>query len=87
MRISGTSECDFIRLRTHEIKILLNAVTGPSPHDLGSAPVPVDKTNEIPVARLLFERLDLVGWSAWTRYIPRPLPPVRSSRKAGPTTG
>ena len=42
-------------------EILLNAVTVPSLHYLGSAPVPVDKTNEIPVARLLFERLDLVG--------------------------
>ena len=40
---------------------LLNAVTVPSLYYLGSAPVPVDKTNEIPVARALFRRLDLEG--------------------------
>jgi hypothetical protein len=40
---------------------LLNAVTVPSLYDWGSEPVPVDKTNEIPVARALFERLDLQG--------------------------
>ena len=38
---------------------LLTAVAVPSLHYLGSAPVPVDKTNEIPVARQLFRRLDL----------------------------
>jgi predicted transposase YbfD/YdcC len=42
-------------------EMLLNAVTVPSIHYLGSEPVPVDKTNEIPVARAMFERLDLVG--------------------------
>lgn len=42
-------------------EMLLNAVTVPSLHYLGSEPVPVDKTNEIPVARGLFERLDLEG--------------------------
>jgi hypothetical protein len=42
-------------------EMLLNAVTVPSLYDLGSEPVPVDKTNEIPVARALFERLDLEG--------------------------
>ncbi len=42
-------------------EMLLNAVTVPSLYYLGSEPVPVDKTNEIPVARALFERLDLVG--------------------------
>jgi len=41
-------------------EMLLNAVTVPSLHYLGSEPVPVDKTNEIPVARAMFERLDLV---------------------------
>ena len=41
--------------------MLLNAVTVPSLYYLGSEPVPVDKTNEIPVARTMFERLDLVG--------------------------
>jgi hypothetical protein len=41
--------------------MLLNAVTVPSLYYLGSEPVPVDKTNEIPVARALFERLDLEG--------------------------
>jgi hypothetical protein len=38
---------------------LLTAVTVPSQYYLGSAPVPVDKTNEIPVARGLIRRLDL----------------------------
>lgn len=42
-------------------EMLLNAVTVPSLYYLGSEPVPVDKTNEIPVARALFERLDLDG--------------------------
>ena len=42
-------------------EMLLNAVTVPSLYYLGSEPVPVDKTNEIPVARALFERLDLEG--------------------------
>ena len=41
-------------------EMLLNAVTVPSLYYLGSEPVPVDKTNEIPVARAMFERLDLV---------------------------
>lgn len=38
---------------------LLTAVTVPSLYYLGSEPVPVDKTNEIPVARALMKRLDL----------------------------
>lgn len=42
-------------------EMLLNAVTVPRLYYLGSEPVPVDKTNEIPVARAMFERLDLVG--------------------------
>jgi hypothetical protein len=42
-------------------EMLLNAVTVPSLYYLGSEPVPVDKTNEIPVARALFDRLDLNG--------------------------
>jgi hypothetical protein len=42
-------------------EMLLNAVTVPSLYYLGSEPVPVDKTNEIPVARALFDRLDLEG--------------------------
>ena len=42
-------------------EMLLNAVTVPSLYYLGSEPVPVDKTNEIPVARAMFERLDLEG--------------------------
>ena len=41
-------------------EMLLNAVSVPSLYYLGSEPVPVDKTNEIPVARAMFERLDLV---------------------------
>jgi hypothetical protein len=40
---------------------ILTAVALPSLYYLGSEPVPVDKTNEIPVARTLFERLDLEG--------------------------
>jgi len=40
---------------------VLTAVCVPSQHYLGSAPVPVDKTNEIPVARALIRRLDLDG--------------------------
>lgn len=40
---------------------LLTAVAVPSLYYLGSEPVPVDKTNEIPVARELFRRLDLEG--------------------------
>lgn len=40
---------------------LLTAVAVPSLYYLGSEPVPVDKTNEIPVARALFRRLDLEG--------------------------
>ena len=42
-------------------EMLLNAVTVPSLYYLGSEPVSVDKTNEIPVARALIERLDLQG--------------------------
>ena len=49
-------------------EMLLSAVTVPSLHYLGSAPVPTDKTNEIPVARELLSRLDvqdrLVGLDA-----------------------
>jgi hypothetical protein len=40
---------------------VLSAVTIPSQFYLGSAIVEKDKTNEIPVARQLFERLDLKG--------------------------
>jgi len=40
---------------------VLTAVAVPSQYYLGSAPVPVDKTNEIPVARELIGRLDLEG--------------------------
>lgn len=42
-------------------EMILNAVTVPSLYYLGSEPVPVDKTNEIPVARTLIDRLDLEG--------------------------
>jgi hypothetical protein len=42
-------------------EMILNAVTVPSLHYLGSEPIPVDKTNEIPVARALMNRLDLEG--------------------------
>jgi hypothetical protein len=38
---------------------ILTAVAVPSLHYMGSEPVPKDKTNEIPVARELFKRLDL----------------------------
>jgi hypothetical protein len=38
---------------------ILTAVAVPSLYYLGSEPVPVDKTNEIPVARELLKRLDL----------------------------
>jgi hypothetical protein len=40
---------------------VLTAVAVPSQYYLGSAPIPVDKTNEIPVARALIRRLDLEG--------------------------
>ena len=40
---------------------VLSAVTVPSQFYLGSAIVEKDKTNEIPVARQLFARLDLEG--------------------------
>jgi len=42
-------------------QIVMSAVTVPSQHYLGSAIVEKDKTNEIPVARELFAKLDLVG--------------------------
>jgi hypothetical protein len=42
-------------------EMILSAVTVPSLHYLGSAPVPTDKTNEIPVARDLLQRLDVEG--------------------------
>ena len=42
-------------------EMILNAVTVPSLYYLGSEPVPVDKTNEIPVARMLIDRLNLEG--------------------------
>jgi hypothetical protein len=42
-------------------QIVLSAVTVPSQFYLGSAIVEKDKTNEIPVARQLFQRLDLEG--------------------------
>ena len=44
-------------------EMLLNAVTVSSLYYLGSEPVPVDKTNKIPVARALFDRLDLEATS------------------------
>jgi multisubunit Na+/H+ antiporter MnhF subunit len=40
---------------------VLTVVAVPSQYYLGSAPVPVDKTDEIPVARALIRRLDLEG--------------------------
>jgi len=40
---------------------ILTAVTAQSQHYLGSALVPTEKTNEIPVARDLFKKLDLDG--------------------------
>jgi len=40
---------------------VLTAVSVPSQYYLRSAPVPVDKTNEIPVARTFFRHLDLEG--------------------------
>ena len=40
-------------------EMMLSAVSVPSLHYLGSAPVPTDKTNEIPVAREMLQRLDL----------------------------
>lgn len=40
---------------------ILTAVAVPSQYYLGSAPVPVDKTNEIPVARAMIRRLNLEG--------------------------
>jgi hypothetical protein len=48
-------------LRRSRGEQLLTAVSVPSLRYVGSAPVPVDKTNEIPVARDLFRRLDLQG--------------------------
>ena len=42
-------------------EMILSAVSVPSLYYLGSAPVPTDKTNEIPVARELLQRLDLEG--------------------------
>jgi hypothetical protein len=42
-------------------EMILSAISVPSLHYLGSAPVPTDKTNEIPVARDLLQRLDLEG--------------------------
>jgi hypothetical protein len=41
--------------------MILNAVALPSLQYLGSEMVPTEKTNEIPVARKLFERLDMEG--------------------------
>jgi hypothetical protein len=40
-------------------EMILSAVTVPSLHYLGSAPVPTEKTNEIPVARDLIAKMDL----------------------------
>ena len=42
-------------------EMILSAVSVPSLCYLGSAPVPTDKTNEIPVARELLQRLDVEG--------------------------
>jgi len=42
-------------------EMILSAVSVPTLHYLGSAPVPTDKTNEIPVARELLQRLDVEG--------------------------
>jgi hypothetical protein len=42
-------------------EMILSAVSVPSLHYLGSAPVATDKTNEIPVARELLPRLDVEG--------------------------
>jgi hypothetical protein len=42
-------------------EMILSAVSVPSLYYLGSAPVPTDKTNEIPVARELLQRLDVQG--------------------------
>jgi hypothetical protein len=61
----------------------LSAVTVPSQHYLGSALVD-QKTNEIPVARQLFNRLELEDrLVSQTPYIPRKKPPAHWSRNTG----
>jgi hypothetical protein len=58
--------CELINIDGKEPKhgsgdAVLTAVTSQSQFYLGSALVPTEKTNEIPVARSLFEKLDLDG--------------------------
>lgn len=62
---------------------ILSAITVPSQHYLGSALVD-QKTNEIPVARELFDRLELQGrLVSWTPYTLRMKPPARWSWNTG----
>jgi len=57
----GVAAMDGKAVRRSGGEMILSAVSVPSLHYLGSAPVPTDKTNEIPVARELLQRLDLQG--------------------------
>jgi len=56
---AGVAALDGKALRRSGGEMLLSAVSVPSLYYLGTAPVPTDKTNEIPVARELLSRLDL----------------------------
>ena len=51
-------------------EMILSAVSVPDLYYLGSAPVPTDKTHEIPVAREWMDRLDLEG--RWVGLDARP---------------
>jgi hypothetical protein len=57
----GVAAVDGKAVRRSGGEMILSAVSVPSLHYLGSAPVPTDKTNEIPVARELLQRLDVEG--------------------------
>jgi len=57
----GVAALDGKALKRSGGEMILSAVSMPDLYYLGSAPVPTDKTNEIPVARELIDRLDLEG--------------------------
>ncbi len=57
----GVAALDGKAVQRSRGEMILTAVSLPELYYLGSAPVPTDKTNEIPVARDLIGRLDLEG--------------------------
>jgi hypothetical protein len=57
----GVAALDGKAVKRSRGEMILSAVSVPDLYYLGSAPVPTDKTNEIPIARELIDRLDVEG--------------------------